>query len=381
MKNNKVSVIICAGGIGERANLGKNKLLANLYGAPMLWHTLKKFDIPEIDEVIVASSKTNLKEISAIAAPFGFKIVLGGKTRTESVVNALEKVTGDIVLIHDGARPFVSREIILNCIESVKTYGSAVCAVPATDTAVYGHYSVITERLDRSSMYNIQTPQGFYTDDIKYAYSLAGGKTFNDDSEVYGEYIGEPRLIDGDPNNTKLTYKQDFDKDIPKVSLANGIRTGVGCDVHAFGKGQFVTLCGVKIECGKSLVAHSDGDVAVHAVMDALRSAAGLDDIGHYFPDKDPAFEGADSMQLLKLVIDIVKEFKFSPAHISLSIQAEKPKLAPYINQMKQNLADVCGISVEQTAVAAGTCEGLGFVGEGLGIAAYAVATLNKYKD
>ncbi len=378
MKKDKVSVIICAGGTGERAKLGKNKLLAELYGAPVLWHTLKKFDIPEVDEVIVASSELNLKEISAIASPFGCKIVTGGKTRSESVKNALEHVTGEIVLIHDGARPFVSSEIILNCIESVKAYGSAVCAVPATDTAVYGHYSVITERLDRSSLYRVQTPQGFYTDDIKYAYDLAGGKNFGDDSEVYGEFIGAPRLIDGDPANIKLTYKQDFEGAVPRVKLANGIRTGFGCDVHAFGEGTRVTLCGVKIECGKTLVAHSDGDVAVHAVIDALLSAAGLDDIGHYFPDKDPEYEGADSVGLLKQIVKILKDAGYSPANISVSIQAEKPRLAPYINEMKQNLAKACGITVESVAIAAGTCEGLGFVGEGLGIAAYAVATLNK---
>ncbi len=378
MKKNKVSVIICAGGTGERANLGKNKLLADLYGAPVLWHTLKKFDIPEINEIIVAAAETNLKEISAIAKPFGCKIVTGGNTRTESVLNALGHVTGDIVLIHDGARPFVTDKLILNCIESVKTYGSAVCAISATDTAVYGHYSVITERLDRSSMYRVQTPQGFYTEDIRYAYNLAGGKTFHDDSEVYGEYIGEPRLIDGDPDNKKLTYRQDFDKAIPRVALANGMRTGFGCDVHAFGEGNFITLCGVKIECGKSLVSHSDGDAAVHAVIDALLSAAGLKDIGNYFPDSDARFKGADSIDLLKQVVKIIKDAGYAPANISVSIQADKPRLATYINPMQQNLADACGIAVEQTAVAAGTCEGLGFVGEGLGIAAYAVATLNK---
>ncbi|MDE6868784.1 MAG: 2-C-methyl-D-erythritol 2,4-cyclodiphosphate synthase [Clostridia bacterium] len=378
MKIKKISAIICAGGSGERAKLGKNKLLADLYGAPVLWHTLKKFDIPEIDEVIVSSSKIDLAEISAIAAPFGCNIVLGGNTRTESVKNALNEVTGDIVLIHDGARPFVSRELILNCIESVKTYGSAVCAVPATDTAVYGHYSVITERLDRSSLYRVQTPQGFFTDDIKYAYDLAGDKQFGDDSEIYGEYIGMPRLIDGDPSNSKLTYKQDFEKAIPHINLTGGLRSGFGCDVHAFGEGTHVTLCGVKIVCEKSLVAHSDGDVAVHAVMDALLSAAGLEDIGHYFPDTDPEFCGADSVRLLKRVVNLLRDKGYSPACISVSIQAEKPKLAPYINQMKQNLATACGIAVEQTAVAAGTCEGLGFVGEGLGIAAYATASLNK---
>ncbi|MDE7453268.1 MAG: 2-C-methyl-D-erythritol 2,4-cyclodiphosphate synthase [Clostridia bacterium] len=376
MKKDKVSVIICAGGSGTRAKLGKNKLLADLYGAPVLWHTLKKFDIPQVDEVVVASSETDFEEISAIAAPFGCKVVLGGNTRSESVRCALAEVSGEIVLIHDGARPFVSKDLIISCIDGVKHYGSAVCAMPATDTAVYGHYSVITERLDRSHLYRIQTPQGFYTDDIKYAYDLAGDKSFGDDSEVYGEYIGTPRLIDGEPSNLKLTYKQDFDKAIPRVSLAGGIRSGFGCDVHAFGEGTCVTLCGVKIECGKSLIAHSDGDVAVHAVMDALLSAAGLEDIGHYFPDTDPAYKNADSMRLLEKVVSILKERGFAPSNISLSIQAEKPKLAPYISEMKKNLAQICKIEAERIAIAAGTCEGLGFVGEGLGIAAYAVATL-----
>ena len=174
--NEKVSAVICAAGKGERAGLGKNKLLAPLYGAPALYHTLKKFNIKEIGEVIVTSSETDFKEISALCKPFGYKTVIGGKTRTESVKNALEAVTGDIVLIHDGARPFVEKQLILNCIDSVKKFGSAVAAVKFTDTAAISQYGEISDYTDRENLYRIQTPQGFLTEDIKRLTGLRTAK-------------------------------------------------------------------------------------------------------------------------------------------------------------------------------------------------------------
>lgn len=379
MKNAKVSAIICAAGKGERAGLNKNKLLAPLYGAPVLWHTLKKFDTDEIDEVIVTSSKFDLEEISAICAPFHCKIVLGGASRTESVKKALEAVTGEIVLIHDGARPFVSKQLISNCIKTVKSHGSAVCAVKATDTVVYGHYGTVCERLDRESLYLVQTPQGFITNDIHHAYKQAKDEAFTDDSAVYGKFINKPHLIDGERTNIKLTYKEDFERVIPSARfLPDGCRAGFGVDVHAFGEGEFVTLCGEKIACGKKLIAHSDGDVAVHAFMDALLSAAGLADIGHYFPDTDEKYRGADSIKLLEKTVGLIKDKGFGIANISLSIQAEKPRLSPHIENMKKNLQHATGAAIENIAVAAGTCEGLGFVGEGLGICAYCTVLLRK---
>ena len=374
----KTSAIICAAGKGARAEFGKNKLLAPLHGAPALYHTLKKFDIPEIDEVIVTSSEFDFKEISALCAPFGYKVVLGGATRTESVKNALKAVTGDIVLIHDGARPYLSQKLIRGCIESVKTYGSGICALNATDTAVYSSYGVITERLDRDSLYLVQTPQGFVTKDINNAYALADG-TFTDDSAVYGQFIAPPRIIAGERENIKLTYKEDFAAPLPFVFKAeSGTHVGFGVDVHSFGDGKHVTLAGVKIECGKCLIAHSDGDVAVHALMDALLSAAGLKDIGHYFPDTDKKYKGADSGKLLKEVIKLVKEKGFAPANISLSIQAQTPRLSPHIDEMKKRLASLLGVAEENIAISAGTCEGLGFVGENLGICAYAAVSIKK---
>ena len=369
----KVSAIICASGRGERAGFGINKLLAPLFGEPALRHTLKKFNIKEIDEVIVTSSECDLKEIKALASPFNFKVVIGGSTRTESVRKALEAVTGDIVLIHDGARPFVSVKLIKDCIECVKANRSAVCAVKATDTAVYIDGG--QKRLDRNNLYLVQTPQGFFTEDIKKAYAKAD-RDYTDDSAVFAEFIAQPFILEGEESNKKLTYRSDFDT--PPIPYYQSGKVGFGVDTHAFGEGNFVTLGGVKIECDGGLIAHSDGDVLVHAIMDALLSASGLKDIGHYFPDTDEKFKGADSLEMLKEVVKKVRSVGYAPLNISASIQAEKPKLKNHIDKIKDNLARVLGISCDAIAVAAGTCEGLGFVGEGLGITAYCTVTLKE---
>lgn len=377
MKNYKISAVICAAGKGERAGFGKNKLLAPLHGAPALWHTLEKFNIKEIDEVTVTSSEADFAEISALCAPFGYKVIAGGKTRTESVKNALKEVTGDIVLIHDGARPYVSKEIILNCIESVKKFGSAICAIKLVDTAVCAEYGIITDRLDRDRTYRIQTPQGFLTEDIKFAYSLAGDRVYTDDSAVYGEFVAPPRLIEGSEENIKLTFKDDFNRGIFGGQPFSG-RVGFGIDVHAFGEGNGVVLGGVNIPCDRGLIAHSDGDVLVHALMDALLSAGGLKDIGTYFPDSDDAYADADSCKLLEKTVKMLLTRGYAPVNISISVQAEKPRLSPYIDKMREKLSAILGTNINDTAISAGTSEKLGFVGQRRGICAYAFVSLKE---
>ncbi len=373
----KVSAVICAAGKGERAGFGKNKLLAPLSGAPALFHTLKKFDIKEIDEVVVTSSKADFKEISALCKPFGYKVVQGGETRTESVKRALDAVTGDIVLIHDGARPYVDRRLILNCIDGVKRFGSAVCAVGLTDTAVSAELGLICDRLNRETTYRVQTPQGFLTEDIRRAYLLAGDKTYTDDSAVYCEFIAPARIIEGSEENVKLTFKSDYLRDMPQLTAFSGdARVGFGVDAHAFCKGDGITLGGVKIPFDKAFIAHSDGDVIIHAIMDALLSAAGLKDIGHYFPTDAAEFDGADSRLMLETVIKTLETAGYTPGNISVTVQAEKPRLAPYIDEMRKILAKICNLDEACVAVAAGTSEKLGFVGEGLGITAYAAVLL-----
>ena len=358
----KVSVIICAAGKGERAGFNKNKLLAPLFGAPALWHTLKKFNMPEIEEVIVTSSAQDLKEISALCAPFGYKIVTGGKNRTDSVKSALAAVTGDITLIHDGARPFVTTELILSCINSVKKFGSGVCAVKITDTVVYAEYGELRGTIERDKMYRAQTPH-------------------TDDSSVYGAFIAPPRLVDGDESNIKLTFKKDFSQEYATINVCSDTRAGLGCDVHCFGNGSGITLGGVKIPCGKSLIAHSDGDVVYHALMDALLSAAGLRDIGCYFPDSDPQYKNADSGKLLNTVVKLIYEAGYTAVNASVAIQAETPRLSPYIDRMKDNISRALYISPDSVGITCGTGERLGFVGEGLGIYVNCAVTVKKFPN
>jgi 2-C-methyl-D-erythritol 4-phosphate cytidylyltransferase/2-C-methyl-D-erythritol 2,4-cyclodiphosphate synthase len=378
----KTSVIICAAGKGERAQQGKNKLLCPLMGAPVLYHTLCKFK--NFEEIIVTSSSEDKEEIEAISSPFNAKVVLGGSTRTLSVYNALKAVTGEIVLIHDGARPYVTQKIIDDCILSIKANGSGICALPVTDTIIVAENRQIKTVPNRNTLFSVQTPQGFYTKDIKAAYekAMATSQTFTDDSSVYSAFISPAHIYLGDECNKKITYKSDLDGQYPLITAAKGQAVGIGIDVHSFGKqANFVTLCGEKIPCDSGLVAHSDGDVAVHALMDALLSAAGLRDIGYYFPDTDPKYSGADSLQLLSEVINLIKKEDYSPINLSIAIQAEKPRLFKHIDAMRQNIADVCSVDINRVSISAGTSEKLGFVGEGLGITASASVLLTSQNN
>ncbi len=375
----KTSVIICAAGRGERAGFEKNKLLVPVNGQPVIYLTAEKF-YGLTDEIIIAVSKEDESEIKAVCSPFNPIIVRGGKTRTESVYNALKVVSGEAVLIHDGARPFIAEEDIKGCIGYVERYGSAVCAAPCTDTVCTAEKGEIISVPDRANMYRLQTPQCFKTEDIRLAYSLAisDGETYTDDSSVYLKYIAPPRLYTACGENVKLTYAGDF-KEFAAIKAEGADRVGFGADVHAFGKEQnFITLCGVKIPCDTGLIAHSDGDVAVHALMDAVLSAAGLKDIGNYFPDTDDKYLGADSINLLKEVVKLIKTKGYAVKNASVAIQAEKPKLAPYTESMKGNLSAALSVAPECIGISAGTCEGLGFVGKKLGISATAAVLLTQ---
>ena len=368
-----VAVIICAGGKGLRAGFEKNKLLMPLQGERVLKKTLSAFLYSAIDEIVVAVNQDDYNEVVELCAPYpNVQIVLGGDTRSQSVYNALRKVQSEIVLIHDGARPFVSREIIDGCIQSVKNYGSGICSTPATDTVAVGTNGKITAVPDRKTMYYIQTPQGFYTENIRFAYERArenGETDFTDDSSLFLRYCGQPRLCAGARDNIKLTYAQDFEK---KTS-----RCGFGVDTHAFGKPQdYIILAGVKIPSHSGLIAHSDGDVLMHALMDALLSGAGLRDIGFYFPDSDAKFKDADSTQLLKQVLSYIDEKGYGVENVSIAIQAEKPRLAPYIEAMQNNLSALLKVDPTAVGITAGTNEGLGYVGEGKGITVHAYVSL-----
>lgn len=368
-----VCAVICAAGKGLRAGFEKNKLLVPFENATVLEKTLSAFDLPFIDEILVASSAEDLQEITALCAPFPrTSVVLGGNTRSETVYNALQQAKSDIVLIHDGARPFVKRSTIENCLQSVKTQGSGICSIPCTDTVAICKDNKIVNVPDRATLRQIQTPQGFFRENILFAYERAFEREetdFTDDSSVFARYCGTPRLCEGDLNNVKLTHAEDFKK--------NAVRCGFGIDTHAFGKPQeYIFLGGVKIPSESGLLAHSDGDVLVHALMDALLSAAGLKDIGHYFPDTDEKWKDADSMEMLALVHGMLLQQNYAVQNVSIAVQAEKPRLAGYIDEMKNTLSNVLRIDPSAIGITAGTNEGLGYVGEGKGITVYAYVSL-----
>ncbi|MBD5636274.1 MAG: 2-C-methyl-D-erythritol 4-phosphate cytidylyltransferase [Clostridia bacterium] len=372
-----ITAIICAAGKGERAGFQENKVLKELNGLPVLCYSLSAFS-PLVDEIIVVCRKEEETQIKKLLSPYpNARLVFGGATRMISVYNGLKEAKGEIVLVHDAARPFVSANIISNCIESVKKYGSGVCALPATDTTVLSENGNIASVPPRQSVYTVQTPQGFYKDKLLKCYekALQDGNEFTDDSGIYLAYAKErPALFTGERTNKKLTYPEDF---VPAE------RVGFGVDTHAFyaeGEGapfiNFITLGGVRIPSDKILKAHSDGDVLVHALMDALLSAASLRDIGYYFPDTDPKYKGAFSMNLLEEVLRLVKEQGLAPKNVSISILAETPRLSPHIERIKESLSEALHLPESAIGVAAGTNEKLGYVGEKKGITCHASVLL-----
>ncbi len=373
----KISAVVPAAGAGARAGFSKNKLLTFFRGEPVLYRTVSALSACEsIGEIVIAAAKRDIAEISAMFEKFAnVRAVCGGDTRTQSVLFALRACDSpDYVLIHDGARPFVTQKILNDCIETVRAHGSAVCALPVTDTIALCAEEKIGSIPDRSALYALQTPQAFSYAEILAAYEKIGGETFTDDSGVYAKFVAPPQIFAGDVKNKKLTFREDFLSDpLPAP------RVGVGIDTHAFGKAQdHIVLGGARIPSESGLIAHSDGDVLVHAVMDALLSAAALPDIGHFFPDTDPAFADADSLRLLERVRDLLAEKGFAPRNVSAAIQAERPRLQKYIFSMRENIARALRISPDDVGLSAGTNEGLGYVGEGKGITVTAYVSLTE---
>lgn len=369
----KVSLILACAGKGERVGLGKNKLLVPHGGVTCLEKTLEAFiNSNLIDEFIITSSPTDLEEIKTLVSDKA-TVIVGGATRTQSVKNALDKVSGDIVLIHDGARPFVTTRIINDCIESAREFGSGITAFPSRDTILSAENGVIKNYLGKSGLFSVQTPQAFKTELIKKAYQLAGEKIFNDDGEVYKEFIGETRVVLGDAKNVKITFPEDM-----ALLEEEKYRFGTGFDCHKLVEERKLILGGVEIPHDKGLLGHSDADVLTHAIMDAILSSLALRDIGYHFPDKDPQYKNADSIVLLHKVLDLVKEKGYKVISVSATIMAEKPKLLPHIPNITKNLAEHLSLPADRVGIGATTLEGLGFVGREEGICTHATATLIK---
>lgn len=369
----KVSLILACAGSGTRAGFQKNKLLVDKGGLTVLERTLNAFkDSGLIDEIILSAKMSDLSFVNSIAD--GATVVLGGETRTQSVKNALEKVTGDIVLIHDGARPFVTTKMIKDCIDTAAAKGSAIPVIPSRNTIIRKTENCAPEYVGKNGLYSVQTPQGFNTKKIKDAYARACDRVFNDDGEVYKEFIGDLSLYDGDAKNVKLTYAQDFELlcDTPTH------RFGTGFDCHKLVENRKLILGGVTIPHNKGLLGHSDADALTHAVMDAILSALSMRDIGYHFSDKDPKYKDADSMKLLETVLKMIDDEGYKVQSVSATIMAEKPKLLQHIPTITKNLADALKLPTSLVGIGATTLEGLGFVGREEGICVHATAVVVK---
>ena len=384
MRTGNYAVVVAAGR-GVRMGAAVNKVLLPLCGEPVIRHAVRAFcEADEIDGVVVVASADETEQMRA--ALCGLEkvcaIVPGGSTRQESVKNGLDALPKEarIALVHDGARPLISRELIARCIRQTEDCGSAVVCTPVTDTVKVEKDGCVVRTLDRSQLRAVQTPQCFFAGELKAAYEAAArdGVSVTDDASVMEHAGHSVHLLESSEVNFKLTTPEDLRRaeDIigERKFMQRLPRTGFGYDVHKLVSGRRLILCGKEIPWEKGLDGHSDADVAVHALMDALLGAACLGDIGRLYPDNDPAFEGADSMKLLADVLRRVKDAGYAVVHADVTIVAQKPKLMPYMDEMRRNLENA--MPGAQVNVKATTTERLGFEGRGEGISAQAVASI-----
>lgn len=387
----RCSAVVPAAGSSTRME-GQDKLLLPLEEQPVLLHTLRALELcPYLAEIIVVTREDLIVPIGQLCRDAGLskvrKVIVGGATRTHSVLAGLGELPSgaELVAIHDGARPLVSQEVLETVIFRAAECGAAAPAVPVKDTikqAKGGDGKTVPEGCrventpDRSTLYAVQTPQCF--DRAAYLAALdeldeASARLVTDDCSLF-ELTGRPvELVRGDYANIKITTRED----LPRAG--NGgkkMRIGHGYDVHRLVEGRKLILGGVEVPYEKGLLGHSDADVLAHAVMDAVLGAAALGDIGQHFPDTAEEYAGADSLMLARRVAEIVTGHGWRIENIDATILCQRPKLAPHIPAMRAKLAEAFGMPVDAVSVKATTEEHLGFTGEGLGIAAHAVALI-----
>ena len=375
----KCWAIIVAAGRGERAGFAQNKVYMPLGNSTVIETCVEAFRRTGMFEgitVVISEADEELFR-SVFGYDSGLKVVYGGKNRQESVYNGLKSVNEDaqIVAVHDAARPFVTGEIIKATIEGAAAAGSGVISTPVTDTIKQQGEDGIVRTPDRSTLFAVQTPQTFRFDMLKEAHEAAreSGYIATDDAALFEYHFGNVNLVtaEGAEKNKKLTYRSDFE-----MKNDIDIRVGHGYDAHRLVEERKLILCGVDVPYEKGLKGHSDADVAIHALMDAMLGAAALGDIGRHFPDSDPQYKGISSMLLLEIVRARLAENGYAVSNVDITIIAQRPKLAAYIGQMRSNVAETLKIAEDRINVKATTTEKMGFEGSGEGISSHAVVTI-----
>ena len=382
----QVAAVVVAAGQGLRAGGEIPKQFRRIAGETLLERALSAFaEAPDVTFVQPVIRPDDVDLVRRLTSGMNvLEPVAGGATRQASVragLEALVSCTPDIVLVHDAARPFASASLITRAIAAAEKTGAAIPALPVTDTVKrIDNTGTIEATLDRNSIRLVQTPQAFAFPALFDAHrrALAQGRDDFTDDAALAEWAGiKVSVFAGEPGNIKFTTPEDFARAEAIQSAGLGdVRTGSGLDVHAFGPGDHVTLGGIRIPHVQALTGHSDADVALHALTDAILGALADGDIGAHFPPSDPQWRGASSDRFLTFAVERVRTRGGRIAHLDLTIVCEAPRIGEHRDRMRANIANLAGIGIERVGVKATTSEKLGFTGRGEGIAAYATATI-----
>ena len=389
MEQAKFGAVLLAAGNSTRMGGSRSKVLEELGGRPALCRSLEVLDrCPLIGEICLVCREQDRADMLPLTSGLNtpVRVVPGGAQRQDSVEQGVEALTGpwEYVAIHDGARPLVTEEVLAAVCRDAMAHGAATAAVPSKDTCkLADEAGFVAATPARDRLWAVQTPQAFslalYREALGKA--RAAGQSYTDDCQLIEAAGGKVKLTMGDYRNIKLTTPEDLLAARAYLGGEGGkktVRIGYGYDVHRLLEGRKLILAGVDVPFEKGLLGHSDADVIAHAVADALLGAAALGDIGHLFPDTDPRYDGADSLKLLAEVCRLLREKGFSIGNIDATLLAQRPKIAPHISRMRENLAAACGIAADQVSVKATTEERLGFTGREEGMAASAVCLLER---
>ena len=378
--------LILAGGRGTRLGAELPKQYLPLGDGVVLRHAVRNFvDHPGIDDVrVVIGAGDRERCDSALAGLDLLEPVTGGSSRQESArlgLESLVSISPERVLIHDAARPFADAGMIARTLAALDTHPAALPALPVSDTLKRERSGdgdrMIAETVERAGLWRAQTPQGFRFAEILAAHRTAAGLTLTDDAAVAEQAGLDVALVSGNEENVKITTEEDLDRARRRLEGRRvDLRTGTGFDVHKFGEGDAVTLCGVEIPHDRALAGHSDADVGMHAITDALLGAIAEGDIGIHFPPSDPRWRGEPSRTFLRHAAELVRSRGGSIVNLDLTLICERPRIAPHRESMIRRIAETVGIEPGRVSIKATTTEGLGFTGRGEGIAAQAVATV-----
>ena len=381
-----VATIIAAGGAGTRLGGGTPKQFLRIGDETILQRSVGAFvNHPRVNEVVLVLPAGAQAEDHGRKPVGKLRVVMGGARRQDSVANGFDAVSAgtDVVLVHDAARPFVSAEVISRAIDGAAEHGAAIAALPVTDTVKQvtmeeGH-RVIAGTIPREAIYLAQTPQAFRRDVLAKAVALGRSGADATDEAALAELAGYPvHIVEGDVDNVKITNPADLDRARAREPRGLQSRVGTGYDLHRLVEGRPLIIGGVNIPADRGALGHSDADVACHAATDAVLGAACLGDIGRHFPDTDPRWKGASSIDLLRQAAVMVREAGHTIVNLDIVIILERPKIAPHLAQIRQGLADAVAVPLDAVSVKGKTNEGVDAVGRGEAIAAHAVALVSR---